>query len=208
MKKQTIYLDGYKKKYEEAEEKLVKLKAVNKRLREKILSYEKNWMLESFSYYQTQLVKYKPALNPTIVPVNASLNRYSLLYEINPKDVVCVLTSRKKKMIYLKEPIKNTEGPLTISSIVIVYRNKFTLEDMCAQLDKLNFWLVQVSDRAIVNVDLYHRFKDTLQLIGFDQQIKGRRITIGKDYVEDYQKVKDHFDDVISLQRLVSRGID
>jgi len=208
MKDKVIPIDGYKAKYEEAYAELLVARKNVKQLRDRIRSIEKNWSLEMFSYMQKRLEEHQPKLNPANVTVNASLNKKSLVFEINPKDVICVLTKGKKKHIYLKEPIENVKGDYTFTKEIIVNRNKFTLEDMCKELDILNFWLVQVSNFAIVNVDHYHlNNKDKLQLKDFPEQKEGKEISLGPDYADNYKNVKEYYDDVISLQRLVFRGI-
>jgi hypothetical protein len=199
--------DGYKSKYEETYAELLVARKNVKQLKDRIRSIEKKWSLEMFSYMQKRLEEYQPKLNPAKVSVKASLNRKSLVFEINPKDVVCVLTRAKKKHIYLKQPIESIKGEYILTNEIIVNRNDFTLNDMCNELDRLNFWLVQVSNFAIVNVDDYHlNNRDKLQLKDFTLK-EGREISLGPEYTENYKKVKEHFDDVISLQRLVFRGI-
>jgi hypothetical protein len=200
-------MTNWENKYRSTSQKLEELTKINKVLVEELREIKCNWSLALFSHFQEILSKHRSELDPTIVNVAATNNRQSLIYEINPKDVVCVKTEGKKKFIFLKEKIKNIEGPLHITDQVVVNRNKYTLENLCADLDILNFRLVMASDRAIVNVEYYHRFKKTLQLIHPYAHHKCKSITLGQLYINDYEKVKNHFDDLISLQRLSFRGI-
>jgi hypothetical protein len=213
--------DVYKKRYEQTYAELLLAKDVIKKLKERIKSIEKNWLLEMHTHMQTKLEEYKPKLNPTTVSLNASKNRKSFVFEINPKNVICILTKQKKKYIYLKQAIESKKGEYIKTNEVIVNRNGFTLDDICKEIDKLNFWLIQVSNFAIINVDYYHlnnlnklQLKDLLELNKFpdlkDLLNKQRafEISLGPEFTENYKIVKEHFDDVISLQRLVFRGID
>ena len=118
----------YKKKYFEAQEEIVKLS-------NRIASIEKQWALEYFEFTQKKLEEWKPQLDPATVPVKATNNRKSLIYLINPKEVICVKTNAKKKFIYLINKKENIEGELCLTDIITVNRNDFTLKDMCNELD-------------------------------------------------------------------------
>lgn len=200
-------MTNWENKYKQLNKRYEDLTILNNKLINEINEIKINWSLVLFRHFQDILSKHRTELDPAFVKVAATHNRQSLIYEINPKDIVAVKTEGKKKYIYLTKKIKNIEGPLHVTDQVVVNRNKYTLEDLCADLDILNFRLVMVSDRAIINVEYYHQFKKTLQLILPYPHHKCKSITLGEHFINDFIKVKAHFDDVISLQRLTSRGI-
>lgn len=200
-------MTNWENKYKQLNKKHEDLTILNSKLVNELDEIKNNWSLALFAHFQDILSKHRNELDPSIVKVAATHNRQSLVYEIDPKNIVCVRTDGKKKYIFLTKKIKNIEGPLNVTDQVVVNRNKYTLEDLCNDLDILNFRLVMVSDRAIVNVGYYHQFKKTLQLILPYPYHKCKSITLGDHFINDFLKVKAHYDDVISLQRLSSRGI-
>ena len=76
-------------------------------------------------------------------------------------------------------------------------------------MDKLNYYLVKVSKSAIVNVEYFKLlYKKQLALslpedkIDFDKKIIPNKVSI--EFIKDFAKVKEAFDQRISLQKRAS----
>jgi hypothetical protein len=193
---------------EELKLKLLRAEQIIKELNEEIDLNRKNWTLYFFDIVQTELEKYHYVFNPHPVNVKASHNNKPLTYSLKPTDIICVIADGKEKHIYLKSAIKNSEGILFKTDKIPVNRNNLTLAEFRDELDSLSYFLVQISRSVIVNIDCYHKNKKKLQLLLDTEYPECKAFNIGENFITDYQKKKDSFDYVVSLQRLNARAKD
>lgn len=175
-------------------------------LKSEIRSNKKNWALYLFEVMQTELEKYNLVLNPLPILVEASFNHKSLTYQIKVTDIICVIADKKKKDIYLKSETKNIEGELNKTDIITVNRSNLTMAQFCKDLDSVGYHFVQISRSALVNVAHYHQKNDTLQLLIESKYASAKEFEITKNHIKEYQKKKDQYEYVLSLQRLATRS--
>ncbi len=198
------------KDYKNENIKLIKkLSVANKTIRElksELSTNKKYWTLYLFELVQTELEKYNFLLNPLPIQVHASEDHKPLTYLIKPTDVICVIANKKKKDVYLKSVIKNIEGVLYQSDIITVNRGKLTMSQFCLELDNIGFHLVQISRSVLVNVACYHQNKKKLHLLIDPKYSSYKEFEISPDFINEYQKKKNLYDDVLSLQRIACRG--
>jgi hypothetical protein len=185
--------------------KLARAYQAIKLLKQELRESKESWLLYMWSLIEEEIQGYEWRTNPEPFEIHGTHKGKPIVYKISITDVVCVVGEGRDKYIYLKQAIKNIEGELHKTNIITINRNNLTIEKLCKELDGLRFHLVQVSKSAAINLAFYHynnlsyTLEDKFPNCKDVDKIKG-----GKAYIKNYRDRKRHFDDVISLQRLVS----
>ena len=184
--------------------KLKKARRIIKELRRELAEVKIDWAHYLFNLIDLEIKRYHVKLNPLPSSIKASYANKPLLYEVNVKDIIAIVSSQRVKTIYLSNEIQNTEGRLRKTNQIVVNRNKLTLEELCNEIESINFFLVQVTKNTCINIRYFstdwqyiyiNEKKDRLQTL--------QKIKIGKHYLSNFKNRKADFDDTVSLHNVM-----
>lgn len=133
-------------------------------------------------------------LNPPKTSLKASDAGLSEEYRISATDVICITSSTsnsKIKEIHLKRPFKTVKGDPKTTKLIKVNRRK-TIPEICIEIESSQVFLVNISQSAAVNVDLYELVNDFVVLKLKRNNVKGlNKLKISKKYIADFQVKKE-----------------
>lgn len=175
-------------------------------LKQELRESKESWMLYMWSLIEEEIQGFKWRTNPPPFVIKATHKSKPVEYRISITDIVCVIGKDRDKFIYLKHSIGNIVGEYHSTNKIEITSNDLTIEELCnKKLDTLMFHLVQVSKSAAINLAYYHYSNPSYTLTENLPKCKEvNKIKASKIYLKNYKDKKMHFDDVISLQRLVS----
>lgn len=184
---------------------LRKAKAEIKSLKQYIYESARDAALYMFEVYQREIEQYEPFINPYSIKIEATHNNKRLVFEISPREILCVLTKGRAKYIYLKEPVKSISGSLVRTDKICVNKNEITLEKLRQTLDSLHFNLEIVSKRALVNVAYYRHVGKHFELTIPSIYKEIKKIGGTPRYSWGFDGIQANFEMIHSLQK---RAID
>lgn len=147
-------------------------------------------------YRQLEYVQchYSILLNPLPKLIKASDAGMSEEYKISATDVICITSSTNNsriKEIHLKSPFKTVKGDPKATKIIKVNRRK-TIPEICIEIESSQVYLVNISQSAAVNADLYELVNDFVVLKLKSNNVKAlNKLKISKKYIADFQAKKD-----------------
>lgn len=180
----------------ELKNKIIKLQEENNYLKSPLYMFEICELIKG---------EYSALLNPPLFQFETTKNQKSCSFKININDIVCIISDKKTKWIYFKEPQSSFDG-IKHTSYKLSYTG--SLEDFCTEYDRPQVHLCQISRSVIVNLFFYFLDRNQVKLLESEKiSIKEcNNLTITKKYLEEFKNRKISLKSIVSFQKIDFQG--
>jgi hypothetical protein len=181
---------------------LKKSKEKNLQLKRYIQEQEDQFYVKMFDFIQNINHQNSILLHPYPIKIKASDKGNAGVFEINIKDVLCVVSDTRLKQIHLRRKVADIEGRTLPKSVISVNRNKLTIEQLQKEMDSIGYHLVQIGRGILINTMYYKPILDGAELTL--QDIKNPHILtfkIGKDYLKEFIQKREDLRQIVSLHK-------
>ena len=176
-----------------------KLKARIAKIKLELEDLKNNFLVHLYDAIEKATSHYDVLLNPYPVEIKAVHKGKSETFEIKVTNVICILSDKTTKYIYLRHPVIAIDVEGRKTTVIEVNRN---FKMVCKEIDSLEFHLFQQSKTSAVNLYYYSLNKDELilNLKEYPNEVC-RKLKIGKPKIKEFITTQKGFRKIISLQK-------